>query len=104
MEDGVDGLLRWADRAALERFHLYGHSGGGAVALAFTAAHAGRVLSLTLDEAAFDFSNEMRADLAEHRQLANGWTTFRGSLQEQRRRRKPLRALISILRDSSYSR
>jgi pimeloyl-ACP methyl ester carboxylesterase len=67
--DEVDGLLRWARRAGLDRFHLYGHSGGGAVALAFTAAHPQLVLSLTLDEAAFDFSDEMRADLAEHREL-----------------------------------
>jgi pimeloyl-ACP methyl ester carboxylesterase len=67
--DEVEGLLRRADRAGLERFHLYGHSGGGAVALAFTAEHPGRVLSLTLDEAAFDFSEEMRADLAEYREL-----------------------------------
>ena len=69
LADEVEGLLRWAKRAGLERFHLYGHSGGGAVALAFTAEHPGRVLSLTLDEAAFDFSEEMRADLAEHREL-----------------------------------
>ena len=67
--DEVDGLLRWAQRAGLERLHLYGHSGGGAVALAFTAAHPELVLSLTLDEAAFDFSEEMRADLGEHREL-----------------------------------
>ncbi|HET8894612.1 MAG TPA: alpha/beta hydrolase [Gaiellaceae bacterium] len=67
--DELEGLTRWTRRAGLERFHLYGHSGGGAVALAFTAAHPDRVLSLTLDEAAFDFSDDMRADLAEHREL-----------------------------------
>jgi pimeloyl-ACP methyl ester carboxylesterase len=67
--DELDGLSRWARRAGLDRFHLYSHSGGGAVGLAFTAAHPERVLSLTLHEAAFDFSDEMRADLAEHRQL-----------------------------------
>lgn len=67
--DELDGLVRWTQRAGLDRFHLYGHSGGGAVALAFTAAHSERVLSLTLDEAAFDFSEEMRADLAEHQEL-----------------------------------
>lgn len=67
--DELDGLTRWSRRAGLQRFHLYGHSGGGAVALAFTAAHPERVLSLTLDEAAFDFTDEMRADLAEHRKL-----------------------------------
>lgn len=67
--DEIDGLLRWAARAGLERFHLYGHSGGGAVALAFTAEHPELVLSLALDEAAFDFSEKMRADLAEHLEL-----------------------------------
>lgn len=67
--DEVEGLRRWASRAGLERFHLYGHSGGGAVALAFTAFHPELVCSLTVDEAAFDFSEEMRADLAEHREL-----------------------------------
>ena len=69
ISDEVEGLRGWAVRAGLERFHLYGHSGGGAVALAFTAAHSGQVLSLTLDEPAFDFSEEMRADLDEHREL-----------------------------------
>jgi pimeloyl-ACP methyl ester carboxylesterase len=67
--DEIGGLLRSADRVGLERFHLYGHSGGGAVALAFTAAHPERVASLTLDEAAFDFSEAMRVDLAEHQEL-----------------------------------
>ncbi len=67
--DEVEGLLSSTRRARLERFHLYGHSGGGAVALAFTSAHPERVLSLTLDEAAFDFSDEMRTELAEHREL-----------------------------------
>lgn len=70
--DEIDGLLAHTSRAGLERFHLYGHSGGGAVALAFTAAHPQRVLSLTLDEAAFDFSAEMRAQLAEHDELREG--------------------------------
>ena len=30
----VDGVLRVANEAGVERFHLYGHSAGGAVALA----------------------------------------------------------------------
>jgi pimeloyl-ACP methyl ester carboxylesterase len=67
--DEVEGLLNHSRRIGVDRFHLYGHSGGGAVALAFTAAHPQSVLSLTLDEAAFDFSPEMRADLAEHHEL-----------------------------------
>lgn len=69
IRDEIEGLVAHADRAGLERFHLYGHSGGGAVALAFTAEHPQMVLSLTMDEAAFDFSAEMRAELAEHDKL-----------------------------------
>ena len=42
----VDGVLRAADEADVERFHLYGHSGGGAVALAVALAHGDRVLTL----------------------------------------------------------
>ncbi len=38
----VEGVARAADAAGFERFHLYGHSGGGASALAFAAAHADR--------------------------------------------------------------
>ena len=29
----IDGVLRAADEAGVERFHLYGHSAGGAIAL-----------------------------------------------------------------------
>jgi pimeloyl-ACP methyl ester carboxylesterase len=67
--DEVEGLLNDVRRAGLERFHLYGHSGGGAVALAFTAAHPKMVMTLTLDEPAFDFSPEMRAELRGHGEL-----------------------------------
>jgi pimeloyl-ACP methyl ester carboxylesterase len=51
----VDGIVRAADAAGFGRFHLYGHSGGGAIALAFAAAHPNRLLSLALDEPAVDF-------------------------------------------------
>src|SRR5881394_1139041 len=54
----VDGIARAADAAGLGRFHLYGHSGGGAIALAFAAAHPNRLLSLALDEPAVDFLGE----------------------------------------------
>jgi len=33
----LDGIAHAADAAGLEAFHLYGHSGGGACALAFAA-------------------------------------------------------------------
>ena len=58
----VEGLARYTQEAAGERFHLYGHSAGGAVALAFVAAHPERVLTLALDEPATDFTAEDVAD------------------------------------------
>ena len=58
----IAGIAAAADRAGLARFHLYGHSGGGACALAFAAAHPERVLSLAVDEPATDFSAEDRSD------------------------------------------
>ena len=54
----VDALAR----IELPRFHLYGHSGGGACALAFAAEHPERLLSLAIDEPASDHSE---ADHAE---------------------------------------
>jgi pimeloyl-ACP methyl ester carboxylesterase len=63
IECEVEGISRAADAAGLDRFHLYGHSAGGACALAYTAAHPERVLSLALDEPASDFSPEARSAL-----------------------------------------
>lgn len=54
----VRGVDRAADEAGFDRFHIYAHSGGGAVALAYAALHSHRVLSLALDEPACDFSPE----------------------------------------------
>lgn len=68
IEHEVEGISRAADAAGCDRFHLYGHSAGGACALAYVAAHPERVLSLALDEPASDFSPEdqsvLRKDLA----------------------------------------
>lgn len=61
----VGGLDRYADEAGLERFHLYGHSAGGAVALAYVAAHPDRVISLGLDEPASDFTEQGAAGLRD---------------------------------------
>jgi pimeloyl-ACP methyl ester carboxylesterase len=66
--DEVEGLSRAADAAGFERFHVYGHSGGGAVALAFAAAHPERLRSLALDEPASDFTDECNATY--------GWDEF----------------------------
>jgi pimeloyl-ACP methyl ester carboxylesterase len=69
----VEGISRAADAAGCDRFHLYGHSAGGACALAYAAIHPERVLSLALDEPASDFSaedqSELRKDLAEFAEL-----------------------------------
>ncbi len=66
MEVEVAALAAAADRAGLAKFHLYAHSGGGAVALAFTSAHPDRVLSLAVDEPAFDYTDEGRKELAPY--------------------------------------
>jgi pimeloyl-ACP methyl ester carboxylesterase len=47
------GILRAADAAGLDRFHLAGYSGGGAAALTFAAGHGERLLSLALLEPAW---------------------------------------------------
>jgi pimeloyl-ACP methyl ester carboxylesterase len=62
----LDGIARAAVELGFERFHLYGHSGGGACALAFTAVYPERVQSLALDEPATDFSPD---DLDELRRV-----------------------------------
>lgn len=67
--DEVEGLRARAERLGLRRFHLYGHSGGGAVALAFAATHPAMLLSLAVDEPAFDFSPEAVEELAPHLEL-----------------------------------
>ena len=55
VEMEVEGISRTADAAGWDRFHLYGHSGGGAIALAYVAAKPARVRSLSVDEPAYDF-------------------------------------------------
>jgi pimeloyl-ACP methyl ester carboxylesterase len=49
----VEGILRTADQAGFERFHLVGYSGGGAASLVFAAEHPQRLLSLALMEPAW---------------------------------------------------
>jgi pimeloyl-ACP methyl ester carboxylesterase len=53
LETEIDGVLREADSAGFERFHLVGYSGGGAISTALVAAHPERVLSLALLEPAW---------------------------------------------------
>ena len=64
----VDALDRAADEAGLERFHLFGHSGGGAVGLAYASVRADRLVSLAVDEPAYDFTDAGEAGY--------GWDEF----------------------------
>jgi pimeloyl-ACP methyl ester carboxylesterase len=65
IEDEVEGIARAADAAGFERFHLYGHSGGGACALAYVATYPKSVLSLAVDEPVTDFSPQHRAQMQD---------------------------------------
>ncbi len=49
----VEGILRTAEAAGFDRFHLVGYSAGGASSIAFAAGHPERLLSLTLLEPAW---------------------------------------------------
>jgi pimeloyl-ACP methyl ester carboxylesterase len=49
----VDGILRAAEEAGFERFHLVGYSGGGAASLALAARHPEHLRSLALAEPAW---------------------------------------------------
>jgi pimeloyl-ACP methyl ester carboxylesterase len=58
IDDELAALDRIADDAGFERFHLYGHSAGGAVALAYAASLGDRLQSLAVDEPASDFTDD----------------------------------------------
>lgn len=64
----LDALDAAADFAGLDRFHVYAHSGGGAVALAYAAARGDRLISLAVDEPASDFTPDGQAEA--------GWPAF----------------------------
>src|SRR5687767_6408228 len=49
----IEGVMRQADAAGFERFHLVGYSAGGACAVAFTARYGDRLQSLALLEPAW---------------------------------------------------
>ncbi len=61
----VAALARAADARRIDRFYLYGHSAGGAISIAFAAAHPERLLGLGLDEPASDFTQETEAAWAK---------------------------------------
>lgn len=56
----IDALDRLAAERGFDRFHLYGYSIGGSIALAYVAAYPDKVVSLAVDEPATDFSDADR--------------------------------------------
>jgi pimeloyl-ACP methyl ester carboxylesterase len=64
LQHEVDGILRTADAAGCDSFHLVGYSAGGASSLAFAARHPERLRSLALLEPAWA-GNEGRDAVAE---------------------------------------
>jgi pimeloyl-ACP methyl ester carboxylesterase len=53
LDTEVEGILRVADEAGFETFHLVGYSAGGASSLAFASRHPERLRSLALMEPAW---------------------------------------------------
>jgi len=61
LETELAGILREAESAGFERFHLVGYSGGGAIAAAFAARYPDRLFSLSLLEPAW-VGNQRRSE------------------------------------------
>ena len=74
LDDEIDGVLRTAEEAGFDRFHLLGYSAGGAISAAFAARHPERLLSLALFEPAWlgndDLSPEEEATWEELERIA----------------------------------
>jgi pimeloyl-ACP methyl ester carboxylesterase len=73
LETEIDGVLREAEAAGFERFHLVGYSGGGGISTALAARHPDRVLSVALLEPAWvgnrDLSESERRVWAEFERI-----------------------------------
>lgn len=65
LDHEIAGVLRTADEAGFDRFHLVGYSGGGASSLAFAAKHPERLLSLALLEPAWMGNDELTPEEQE---------------------------------------
>jgi pimeloyl-ACP methyl ester carboxylesterase len=59
LDHEIAGVLRAAQDAGFDRFHLVGYSGGGAASVAFAASHPERLLSLALLEPAWIGNDEL---------------------------------------------
>ena len=62
LQHEIDGVLRTANAAGFDRFHLVGYSAGGAASMAFAAQHPGRLRSLALLEPAWMGHDELSAE------------------------------------------
>ena len=62
LQHETDGVLRTADAAGFDRFHLVGYSAGGAASLVLAARHPERLLSLALIEPAWMGNDELSAE------------------------------------------
>ena len=62
LEMEVDGIMRTAEEAGFDTFHLVGYSAGGASSLAFTARHPERLRSLALIEPAWIGNENLTQD------------------------------------------
>jgi len=65
LDHEIAGVLRTAQDAGFDRFHLVGYSGGGASSLAFAAKHPERLLSLALLEPAWMGNNDLAPEEQE---------------------------------------
>jgi pimeloyl-ACP methyl ester carboxylesterase len=67
LDQEVEGLKQAAQDFGFQNFHLVGYSGGGAIALAFTATYPEMVRSLALSEPAEIPSQEWYQQEADHK-------------------------------------
>ena len=86
LETELAGILREAESAGFERFHLVGYSGGGAISAAFAARYPDRLLSLSLLEPAW-VGNERRSEreLRVQEEFDRTWQLVPGPHQERTR-------------------
>jgi pimeloyl-ACP methyl ester carboxylesterase len=66
LDHEIAGVLRTAQDAGFDRFHLVGYSGGGASSLAFAAKHPERLLSLPLLEPAWRGNDDQSPEEQDH--------------------------------------
>jgi pimeloyl-ACP methyl ester carboxylesterase len=71
LDTEVQGILRAADEAGFERFHLVGYSAGGAASLRFATLHPERLATLALLEAAWAGNDDLSDPEREIRDAAH---------------------------------